>query len=64
MHVQEPAITTAAALSLHWDSGDIEAVVILLADISGQEEAEDIITSLLVLRNKSADDLRKLLIHA
>lgn len=60
MHVQEPSVTMAAALMLHWESKDIEAVVVLLSEIGSQEEAEDIITALLMLRHRLDEELREL----
>lgn len=63
MHVPEPSIVTAAALSIHWERGDIEAVVLLMSEIKSQEEAEDIITALLILRGRSIDEMHKLLIN-
>ena len=63
MHVHEPAIQTAAALIIHWSRLDVEAVVIMMADIADQEEAEDIITALLQLRDRDIEDVRKLVLH-
>lgn len=61
MHVrQEPAIGAAAALIVHWSRHDIEAVVLMLAEIRDKDEAEDIITALLLLRERSAADLARL----
>lgn len=69
MHVrQEPAepeaapsaISLAAALIVHWSRHDIEAVVLMLAEISDLDEAEDIITALLLLRDRSTADLAQL----
>lgn len=63
MHVQqEPAIAMAAALIVHWSRHDIEAAVLLLADIGDKDEAEDIITALLLLREKPLAELEKMLI--
>jgi len=60
MHVQEPAIITAAALAVHVSREDIEAVVLMLAEIKDKDEAEDIIVALLLLRGKTVDELRGL----
>ncbi len=61
MHVrQEPAIGMAAALIVHWSRQDIEAVVLMLAEIRDKDEAEDVITALLLLRERSAADLARL----
>jgi hypothetical protein len=59
MHVQEPAVRQAAALVLHWVRKDIEAVVLLMADIAGKEEAEDIIIALLQLHGRPIADIHK-----
>jgi len=63
MHVQEPAIKFAAALVVHWSRHDIEAAVLMIADIKDKEDAEDVITALLLLRGRSLDDLRELALH-
>jgi hypothetical protein len=61
MHVQqEPAVAMAAALIIHWSRHDIEAVVLMLADIKDKDEAEDVITALLLLRDRTAAELRLL----
>jgi hypothetical protein len=61
MHVQqEPAVAMAAALIIHWSRHDIEAVVLMLADIKDKDEAEDVITALLLLRDRPAAELRLL----
>ncbi len=57
----EPSIATAAALTVHWGNRDIEAVVVLLAEVTSQQEAEDIIVALLGMRDKPAAEVRELL---
>lgn len=58
--VEEPAIKLAAALTTHWERRDIEAVVLLLADLD-KEDAQDIIVALLLLREKSMEDIARML---
>jgi hypothetical protein len=60
MHVQEPAIATAAALALHMSRGDVEAVVLMLAGVKDKDEAEDIIMALLLQRDRPLAELRVL----
>ena len=60
MHVQEPAIAMAAALAVHWSRKDIEAAVMMIAEIGDKEEALDVITALLLLRDRSLADLREI----
>lgn len=60
MHMQEPALGFAAALALHWSRGDIEAAVLMLTDIKDKEEALDVITALLLQRDRSTADLAQL----
>jgi hypothetical protein len=50
MYPSEPCIRTAAVLTSHWNAGNVEAVVLLLAGISSLEEAVDIITGMLITR--------------
>jgi len=57
MHMQEPAVGVAAALILHWSRRDIEAAVLMIADIKDKEEALDVITALLILRDRALADL-------
>jgi hypothetical protein len=63
MHVSEPAIRQAAALTIHWQRGDIEAVVLLMAEeIGSQDEAEDVITALLMLRGRDLAEMEELVL--
>lgn len=57
----EPSIATAAALTVHWENRDIEAVVVLLAEITSQQDAEDVVVALLGMRDKPMKEVRKLL---
>lgn len=58
--MSEPAVRQAAAMAVHWDRGDIEAAVLMLAEISTKEEAEDLVVALLHLRGRSTEELLKL----
>lgn len=62
MHASEPGMRQAAALILHWERGDIEAVVLLIGDIPDQAQAEDIITAMLILRERELRDLERMLV--
>ena len=52
----EPSIRTAALLTMYWQSRDIEAVVLLLADLTETgcacQNLEDLVTALLMMRDK------------
>jgi hypothetical protein len=58
----EPSLRQAAVLTQHWTARDIEAVVLLMAEIKDKEEAEDLIVALLMLRGRSMDDIRKIIL--
>jgi hypothetical protein len=61
MLAPEPAMRQAAALTVHMERKDIEAVVLMLTDLASQEEAEDVIVALLLLRGRSDEDVRGLI---
>jgi len=50
LNVSEPCIRAAAVLTSHWLANDIEAVVLLLNEVSTMEEAVDLVTGMLLTR--------------
>lgn len=60
--VAEPAIRAAAVLTHHWTTRDIEAVILLLAEIRNRDELEDLILALLMVRSKSADEISRIIL--
>jgi hypothetical protein len=60
--VAEPAIRQAAVITTHWIARDIEAVIMLMTDIKDRDEAEDLIIALLLLRDRTPDDIRKIIL--
>jgi hypothetical protein len=59
MRPVEPALRQAAVLLTHWQNKDVEAVVLLVADMTRQD-AEDVITALLLLHGRPAEKIREL----
>ncbi len=59
--VGEPALRHAAVLITHWTRRDIEAVVTLLAGLS-TDDAQDMIIALLVLKDKTGDEISRLVL--
>jgi len=59
MQLAGPTLRQAAALTLHWERGDIEAVVVMVSDIESQDEAEDLIMALLMLRSRSITEIQR-----
>jgi hypothetical protein len=62
--VDEPCLRTAAQLSLHWIRNDIEAVIYTLSEVDTLDEALDIITSLLLMRDREVPCLEDFLRRA
>lgn len=62
--VGEPALRRAAVLMTHWNRRDIEAVVLLVADLDELDEAHDMIVALLMLRDKTPDEINRLVLGA
>jgi hypothetical protein len=58
------SIRRAAALAVHWDRKDIEAVVLMMTEISSQQEAEDLVTGLLMLRDRTPREIALILAAA
>lgn len=59
----EPALRTGALLIKHWvHNKDVEAAIMLMAEIGTREEAEDVITALLLLHGRSAAQLNALIL--
>jgi hypothetical protein len=50
VHVTEPCIRAAAVLTSHWLDRDMEAVVLLLAEVTTLDEALDLVTGMLLTR--------------
>lgn len=48
----------------HWNRRDIEAVVLLVADLDELDEAHDMIVALLMLRDKTPDEINRLVLGA
>lgn len=62
MPVTEPCIRLAAQLTTYWQEGDIEAVVLRLADLRDDgrcrcQDLEDVVTALLMMRDKPASQI-------
>lgn len=59
----EPSVRLAALLTLHWQARDIEAVVLLLAELTEEgcrcQDLEDLVTALLMMRDKPMDQVEK-----
>lgn len=60
--VREPAIRQAAVITAHWNARDIEAVTLLMADIEDRDEMGDLIVALLLLRDKTPQEIRKIIL--
>ena len=58
--VSEPALRQAAVLATHWSRRDIEAVVLLVAQLEDLDATHDMIVALLMLRDKTPDEIRRL----
>lgn len=58
---EEEAVRHAAALTTHWLNHDIEAVILLLADLSLPDDAQDLIISLLLIRDRTPDQVRRMI---
>ena len=62
MHACDPQTRLAAVLTAHWQAGDIEAVVLLLAEeIGSQQEAEDVLVALLMIRDKPMEEITRII---
>lgn len=59
MIMAEAALQQAARLFAHWRGHDVEAVVQLLAALD-PEQAQDVITGLLLLDGRSAAQVREI----
>jgi hypothetical protein len=61
MSMTEPSMRTAALLTMYWQSRDIEAVVILLAELTERgcacRDLEDLVTALLMMRDKPMEQV-------
>jgi hypothetical protein len=60
--VGEPAIRQAAVLTAHWTARDIEAVIMLMADTMDADELKDLIIALLLVREMTPDEIRKIIL--
>lgn len=60
--VGEPALRQAAVLITHWNRRDIEAVVMLLAELE-TDEAHDMIVAMLMLRDKTDEEISQLMLR-
>jgi hypothetical protein len=58
--VSGPALRQAAVLATHWNRRDIEAVVLLVAELNDLDLAHDMIVALLMLRDKSQEEISTL----
>jgi hypothetical protein len=58
----EPSIRQAALLTMYWQAHDVEAVVILLAELTegrcACQDLEDLVTALLIMRDKPMSQVR------
>lgn len=61
MSITEPCIRAAAVLTSHWHAGDMEAVVLLLAEVASQQEAEDLVVGLLLTRDLSPETITSII---
>lgn len=57
MHITDPGIRAAAVLTSHWLANDIEAVVLLLAEVGTLPEAVDLATGLLLTRDLPSETI-------
>ena len=60
--VGESALRQAAVLATHWSRRDIEAVVLLVAELEDLDAAHDMIIALLMLRDKTPDEINRLVL--
>lgn len=61
--VGESALRQAAVLTTHWNRRDIEAVVMLVAELEELDAAHDMIVALLMLRGKTPDEIHQLVLR-
>ena len=62
MYACDPPTRLAAVLTAHWQAGDIEAVVLLVAEeIKSQQDAEDVLFALLMMRDKPIEEITRIM---
>jgi hypothetical protein len=61
MHTVEPALYRAAILLAHWQKADVEAVVLLLAEIITIDDLGDLVVGLLQLHGQPPEAVAKII---
>jgi hypothetical protein len=58
MQTTDPSLHQAAVMTHHWSSGDVEAAIFLVTEITDVAELQDLVMALLIMRDKPLEEIR------